>query len=85
MCGQSCCELCLQNVRRLSKIDKKAYPICDRCDHTLSNKQVREKLKNDISYTKKMTEDLSQIIDDQSKKLITCEDTFNESITAWAK
>jgi len=47
-CGISVCELCSQTSRRLSKMDKKSYKVCDRCDHSMSNTMFKDNLKNDI-------------------------------------
>ena len=47
-CGKSVCDACSQNLRKLSKMDKKAHKICDFCDHSISNAQFKQTLKSDI-------------------------------------
>eukprot|EP00347_Sterkiella_histriomuscorum_P005670 403355710 len=36
-CGTTVCSLCSQQKRRLSKVDKKKYRVCDVCDTLMSN------------------------------------------------
>ena len=36
-CGQSVCDPCSRNMVRLSQMDKKAYKVCDMCEHEMLN------------------------------------------------
>lgn len=51
-CGISACDLCSQNSRRLSKLDKKVYRVCDKCDHRMNNRQFKVKLQEDLEKKK---------------------------------
>ena len=83
MCGQSCCDLCTQNIRRLSKIDKKQYQICDRCDHQMSNKLFRDKLKDDIKRKQELTQEVIEHIEEYSKKLRNVDNIKKKHYQTW--
>ena len=36
-CGRTVCKACRQNKRRLAKVAKDLYSVCDICDHELAN------------------------------------------------
>ena len=48
-CGLNVCDLCSQSSRRLSKMDKKEYRVCDKCDFLMSNKPFKDKLVAELS------------------------------------
>ena len=64
-CGISVCDLCSQTSRRLSKMDKKEYRVCDICDHKASNYQFKEKLQADLEKKK----EIGQIVKNQIAKM----------------
>lgn len=58
-CGLSVCTLCCQSPkRRLSKIDKKKYRVCDECDTIMSNVNFDQMYQNCL---RKQDETLTQV------------------------
>ncbi|CDW79685.1 and ph domain-containing protein 6 [Stylonychia lemnae] len=45
-CGTSVCNLCSQQKRRLSKVDKKKFRVCDVCDTLMSNNNFESMYDN---------------------------------------
>lgn len=68
-CGISTCENCCNNTRRLSKIDKRQYKVCDKCDNKLSNRMFIENMKNNLNNSQEMNQEGEQQIKYYQNKL----------------
>lgn len=51
------------------KSDKKLYKICDRCDHGMSNKLLKEKLKRDIVEKAELITEEKTLIENVERKI----------------
>jgi len=66
-CGKTVCKMCCQNKRILSKADAKPdpkhsryHPVCDMCDHMLSNLLFKENLKTNMERKREACDDLAK-------------------------
>lgn len=68
-CGQSVCNMCRNNVRRLSKLDKKKYKICDQCDTTILNVNFEMMYKDCIEKQHESLKELKKSMHNKDLKL----------------
>ena len=54
-CGQSVCDPCSRNMVRLSQMDKKAYKVCDMCEHEMLNIQIIRNMDQEKEEWKKQS------------------------------
>ena len=62
-CGKAVCDTCSHNKRRLSKIDKEKFRVCDECDILLSNYNFSRMYMREISDKKSNLQQLQNRIE----------------------
>jgi hypothetical protein len=71
-CGKAVCDTCSRNKRRLSKIDKDKFRVCDECDILLSNYNFSRMYMREISDKKanlsQLKDRIEQVRDDVGER-----------------
>lgn len=73
-CGKSICDACSKSKRRLSKLEKTKFRVCDECDTLLSNynfsrmymREIDDK-KNQLDEIQKRVEHTTEEINERSE------------------
>ena len=66
-CGKAVCEQCSTSKRRLSKLEKKKYRVCDYCDTVLVNFSLDQMWAREVGNKQNRREDMKDAIRDISK------------------
>ena len=70
-CGKAVCDPCSRSQRRLSKMEKKKYRVCDECDCLLSNYNFTRMYEREI-------EDKKQQLEEVTTNIERCSEEINE-------
>lgn len=68
-CGKAVCDSCSKSQRRLSKLEKKKYRVCDECDCLLSNYNFSKMYAREIEDKKQTLDEITARIEHTQEEI----------------
>ena len=68
-CGKSICDACSKSKRRLSKLEKTKFRVCDECDCLLSNYNFSRMYMREIEDKKQQLEEIQHRVEHTQEEI----------------